>query len=40
MSEETKKFLVMALGCGVAYYIFGPVGLAVIALFLLLKGHD
>ena len=39
MSDEMRKFMIMALGCGCAYYMFGPVGLAVIALFLLLKGH-
>ena len=39
VESETKRFLIMALGCGVAYYMFGPVGIAIIALFLLLKAH-
>ena len=38
MSDKTKKFLIMDLSCGIAYYIFGPIDLAVIALFLFLKG--
>ncbi len=37
MNSDINGFLIMALGCGIAYYMFGPVGLGVIALFLLLK---
>ena len=29
---ELKKFVCVALGCGIVYAMFGPVGLACIAL--------
>lgn len=37
LTESGKKALIIALGAAVAYYIFGPVGLACVALVLLLK---
>ena len=37
MNADISSFLIMSLGCGIAYYMFGPVGLGIIALFLLLK---
>lgn len=37
LTESGKKALIIALGAAVAYYVFGPVGLAVVALCLLLK---
>ena len=33
-----RSFLILGLGCAMAYYAFGPVGLGVLALFVLLKG--
>lgn len=33
-----RQFIIIGLGCAMAYYIFGPVGLGVLALFVLLKG--
>ena len=39
MDGEMRKFLIMALGCGIAYYMFGPIGLAIIALYCLLKSR-
>jgi len=39
MSTDINSFLIMCLGCGIAYYMFGPVGIGVIALFLLLKSR-
>ena len=39
MGVEMNNFLIMALGCGIAYYMFGPVGLDIIALFVLLKNR-
>ena len=32
-----RSFLIIGLGCATAYYLFGPVGLGVLALFVLLK---
>ena len=34
---ETRRILVMALVAGIAYAVFGPVGLAAVALVLLLR---
>lgn len=31
------SFVIIGLGCAVSYYMFGPVGLGVLALFILLK---
>ena len=35
--ESGKKAMMVVLVAGIAYYIFGPVGLAAVALVLLLK---
>ena len=34
---SVKKFLIVGLGCAVAYGMFGPIGLGVLALFVLLN---
>lgn len=37
LTENGKKALMVVIIAGIAYYIFGPVGLACVALVLLLK---
>ena len=37
LTESGKKALMVVIVAGIAYYIFGPVGLACVALVLLLK---
>lgn len=37
LTESGKKVIVIGLVAGIAWYIFGPVGLACVALVLLLK---
>ena len=32
-----RSFLILGLGCAIAYRMFGPIGLGVLALFMLLK---
>lgn len=36
---ELKKFLVIGIGAAICFYVAGPVGLGVLALFFLLKGN-
>ena len=37
LTESGKKVIIIGLTAAIAYYIFGPVGLACVALVLLLK---
>lgn len=37
MDMTLRSLLILGLGAGIAYYMFGPVGLGVLALFFLLK---
>ena len=36
-NSEISKFLIVGLGFAIAFYIAGPVGAGVLALFILLK---
>ena len=37
LTENGKRVVVIMIVAGIAYYVFGPVGLACVALVLLLK---